>query len=67
MPTYMRHKEHGIHICYTPEDVEKHRAIGWVPTDEFETKRVEIADPVEVTKKRGRPKKVGNGNRSDAD
>lgn len=65
MPTYMRHKEHGIHICYTPEDVEKHISIGWVPTDEFETKSVEVSDP--VTKKRGRPKKVGNGNRSDAD
>lgn len=32
MPCYlMTHPEHGQHICYTPEDVEAHRLIGWFP------------------------------------
>lgn len=30
----MTHPEHGQHICYTPEDVESHKAIGWVPKEE---------------------------------
>jgi len=30
----MTHKDHGQHICYTPEDVEAHKAIGWVPVEE---------------------------------
>lgn len=35
MPCYlMTHPEHGQHICYTPEDVEAHKAIGWVLQDE---------------------------------
>ena len=34
MPYYMQHPEHGVHICYTPEDVEAHKAIGWVMRDE---------------------------------
>lgn len=33
-PFYLTHPEHGTHICYTPEDVEAHKAIGWVPVEE---------------------------------
>jgi hypothetical protein len=34
MPYYLTHPEHGTHICYTPEDVEAHKRIGWVPMEE---------------------------------
>lgn len=34
MPYYMQHPEHGVHICYTPEDVEAHKLIGWVALEE---------------------------------
>lgn len=34
MPYYMKHPEHGVHICYSPEDVEAHKAIGWALVDE---------------------------------
>jgi len=31
---YLTHPDNGIHICYTPEDVEAHKLIGWVPLEE---------------------------------
>lgn len=53
MPFYLTHPEHGTHICYTPEDVERHKAQGWKPQDEDPEK------PQTLTlKKRGRPAKV---------
>lgn len=34
MPYYLKHPEHGVHTCYTPEDVEAHKLIGWVLMEE---------------------------------
>lgn len=34
MPCYLTHPEHGQHVCYTPEDVEAHKLIGWVLLEE---------------------------------
>ena len=33
MPYILTHPEHGQHICYTPEDVEAHKLIGWVESE----------------------------------
>jgi hypothetical protein len=51
MPYHLKHPEHGEHICYTPEDVEAHKLIGWVPFDEPQ----QITEP---PKKRGRKPKA---------
>lgn len=53
MPYYLTHPEHGQHICYTPEDVEAHKLIGWVPLEEAKPE----AKP-EEPKKRGRKPKA---------
>ena len=55
MPYYLTHPRHGTHICYTPEDVEAHKLIGWVE----ETKKVEVINP--ERKKPGRKPKVKHG------
>ena len=55
MPCYlMTHPENGQHICYTPEDVEAHRLIGWVPLDEAKP----AAKPEPERKQPGRKPKV---------
>lgn len=56
MPYYMQHPEHGVHICYTPEDVDAHKAIGWVPQEEAKAKQAEPE-----RKKPGRKPKVKHG------
>ena len=54
MPYTLRHPDHGFHTCYTPEDVEAHKAIGWVPVEEVK--------PVEPERKKpGRKPKVKHG------
>lgn len=52
MPFYLTHPEHGNHVVYTPEDVEAHKKLGWVPAEEKK------AVPRETQKKRGRPPKA---------
>lgn len=51
MLVYLVHPQHGVHIVYTPFELEKCKANGWVERDK----------PKETTlhlpKKRGRPKK----------
>lgn len=52
MPYYLTHPEHGVHICYTLEDVEEHKQIGW-------TEKPAISEPNTIQqerKKPGRPK-----------
>lgn len=57
MPCYlMTHPENGQHICYTPEDVEAHRLIGWVPLDEAKPETTLRLNP--ERKKPGRNPKV---------
>lgn len=56
MPYYLTHPDHGVHICYTPEDVEAHKRIGWVPLEETKPE----AKP-EEPKKRGRKPGVKHG------
>lgn len=51
MPYYLDHPEHGAHVCYTPEDVEEHKKIGWVLREEKQ--QIQTVQP----KKRGRPRK----------
>jgi hypothetical protein len=60
MPYYLTHPEHGTHICYTPEDVEAHKLIGWVPAWTPET-IAEARNDIEPPKKRGRKPKVNHG------
>lgn len=61
MPYYLTHPEHGTHICYTLEDVEAHKAIGW--SDKSEETQEPQQEPQKATvKKTGRPPKVKNGN-----
>lgn len=64
---YMTHPEHGTHICYTPEDVEAHKLIGWVPMTEHGVTISDYVAPIvsqwaeiELTqpKKRGRKPKA---------
>lgn len=50
MPYYLTHPDHGVHICYTPEDVEAHKLIGWVHLEEVK--------PEPERKKPGRKPKV---------
>lgn len=59
MPYYLKHPEHGTHICYTPEDVEAHKAIGWVQFDVEVTPKVAAwLDVLIEPKKRGRKPKA---------
>lgn len=53
---YLDHPEHGSHICYTPEDVEAHKAVGWVLREDKPAK-VQADEP----KKRGRKPRVKHG------
>ncbi len=55
MAYYLTHPEHGIHICYTLEDVEKHKQIGWVPVVKPEKPTETLTLPKRGP---GRPKKV---------
>jgi len=48
----MTHPEHGQHVCYTPEDVEAHKKIGWVLIEEAKPDQ-----KIEPPKKRGRKPK----------
>lgn len=50
MPYYLTHPNHGTHVCYTMEDVDKHRKEGWVPKEEAKPL---VTEP----KKRGRKPK----------
>lgn len=53
MPYYMKHPEHGVHICYNLAEVEAHKAKGWAADDEKPA-----AQEPEPRKKPGRkPKK----------
>lgn len=56
MPYYMQHPEHGVHICYTPEDVKAHEAIGWRLKEENKPEQ-----KPEEPKRRGRKPKVKHG------
>jgi hypothetical protein len=53
----MKHPEHGQHICYTQEDVEAHKKIGWREIEEAKPSVEVSLQPV----KRGRPAKVRHG------
>ena len=57
MPVRMKHPEHGYHLCYTPEDVRVHMAIGWVPEEPENTAK----PPQPERKKPGRKPKVKHG------
>lgn len=52
MPYYLTHPEHGVHICYTPEDAEAHKAIGWIPLEKVKQE----ATPTERKKPGPKPK-----------
>ena len=54
MPYYLTHPEHGVHICYTLEDVEAHKQIGWIEKTELKEQVENVV--VEERKKPGRPK-----------
>jgi len=54
----LTHPDHGQHICYTPEDMEAHKLIGWREVEE--KKAVVPLQPVQPVK-RGRPAKVRHG------
>ncbi len=56
MPTRLKHPEHGYHLCYTPEDVEVHKAIGWIEEQEDT-----VIKPQPERKKPGRKPKVKHG------
>ena len=59
MPYYLTHPEHGVHICYTPEDVEVHKAVGWVP---LEDQKVDGTLHLNTERKKpGRKPKVKHG------
>lgn len=68
-PYILTHPEHGQHICYTPEDVEAHKAIGWVPAEPAPRLLAELAQSVDEDilkmlterKKPGRKPKVKHG------
>ena len=53
MPYYLTHPEHGVHICYTLEDVEAHKLIGWSEKPAISEPTVQIG---QERKKPGRPK-----------
>lgn len=59
MPYYMIHEEHGIHICYTKEDMRNHEKLGWVLMKDVEP--VKEPEVVSVNKSPGRPRKMKNG------
>lgn len=50
----MTHPEHGVHHCYTPEDVKVHEALGWRLDDVEKKQAVDTPEP----KKRGRKPKA---------
>lgn len=62
MPYYMKHESHGVHVCYTPQDVEAHKLIGWVQVEMSQlVKDVENKNADNMPKKPGRPRKVRDG------
>jgi hypothetical protein len=62
MPYYMKHEDHGIHVCYTLQDVEAHKLIGWVPVDMNQlVKDAENKNSEDAPKRLGRPRKVRDG------
>lgn len=56
MPYWLDHPEHGTHICYTPEDVEEHKKLGWIPREE--KPKEAPRETLTLPKKRGRPPKA---------
>ena len=55
MLVYLVHPKHGTHIAYSPLEVEKCKANGWVERDKVEPPKQPI---LHLPKKRGRPKKA---------
>ena len=55
MLVYLVHPKHGTHIAYSPLEVEKCKANGWVERDAVPPK---TETTLHLPKKRGRPKKV---------
>ena len=55
MPHYLKHPEHGVHIAYTPEEVEACRLNGWTPIEEENPAQPAVTE--EPIKRRGRPPK----------
>lgn len=49
----MSHPKHGFHICYTQQEVEYHKKLGWAVENEAQK---EQERPTLTLKKRGRPK-----------
>lgn len=54
MPYFLDHPDHGAHVCYTPEDVEAHKKLGWIPREE----KIKEVPRETLPKKRGRPPKA---------
>lgn len=57
MPHYLKHPEHGVHIAYTPEEVDACRLNGWTPIEEEKPVPAPVSTE-EPIKRRGRPPKV---------
>ena len=54
-PIYMVHPDHGTHIAYELDEVERCKLNGWTVREDS---IVDVAEEAEPPKKRGRPRKA---------
>ncbi len=58
MEVYMKHKDGGVHICYSEQDLAQAKAAGYTQECGPGGLPKKTEAPTEAPKKRGRPKKT---------